>query len=77
MRCAGVSVEISAKRIFLAIMGASGSGKSTFMKHTWFAWIAPSSGKYLLEGIDVSKHDKKGAGADPQPKKSGLCFQGF
>src|SRR5438445_10270602 len=53
----GVSVEIHRSE-FLAIMGASGSGKSTFMNMLG-CLDRPSSGCYLLEGIDVSKHDKK------------------
>jgi ABC-type lipoprotein export system ATPase subunit len=44
----GVSVEIQ-RNEFLAIMGASGSGKSTFM-NILGCLDRPSSGKYLLEG---------------------------
>jgi len=36
----------------------------------------PSSGRYLLEGIDVSKHDKK-ALAFIRNQKIGFVFQGF
>ena len=43
---------------FLAIMGASGSGKSTFM-NILGCLDRPSSGKYMLEGTDVSEYDKK------------------
>jgi putative ABC transport system ATP-binding protein len=39
---------------FVAIMGASGSGKSTFM-NILGCLDRPSSGRYLLEGIDVSQ----------------------
>src|SRR6266478_593216 len=53
----GVSVEI-ARGEFVAIMGASGSGKSTFM-NILGCLDKPSSGHYLLEGTDVSRHDKK------------------
>src|SRR5213080_3078919 len=53
----GVSVEI-ANGEFVAIMGASGSGKSTFM-NLLGCLDRPSSGRYSLEGIDVSKHDKR------------------
>src|SRR6266404_3679297 len=70
----GVSVEIQCGE-FLAIMGASGSGKSTFM-HILGCLDRPSSGQYLLEGIDVSKHDKK-ALALIRNQKLGFVFQGF
>src|SRR5271167_847880 len=70
----GVSVQIQ-KGEFLAIMGASGSGKSTFM-NILGCLDRPSSGKYLLEGIDVSKHDKR-ALALIRNQKIGFVFQGF
>jgi putative ABC transport system ATP-binding protein len=53
----GVSVEVR-RGEFVAIMGASGSGKSTFMNMLG-CLDRPSSGRYLLEGTDVSQHDKK------------------
>src|SRR2546422_5109821 len=56
-------------------MGASGSGKSTFMNMLG-CLDRPSSGRYLLEGIDVSKHDKK-ALAQIRNQKIGFVFQGF
>src|SRR6201981_1170602 len=48
----GVSLEI-ARGEFVAIMGASGSGKSTFM-NILGCLDKPSRGVYLLDGIDVS-----------------------
>jgi putative ABC transport system ATP-binding protein len=70
----GVSVEIQ-RGEFVAIMGASGSGKSTFMNMLG-CLDRPSSGRYLLEGIDVSEHDKR-ALAKIRNQKIGFVFQGF
>src|SRR5438132_11031455 len=70
----GVSVEIRHGE-FVAIMGASGSGKSTFMNMLG-CLDRPSAGRYLLEGIDVSKHDKR-ALAQIRNQKIGFVFQGF
>ena len=70
----GIDVAIRQAE-FVAIMGASGSGKSTFM-NILGCLDRPSSGRYLLEGIDVSQHDKK-ALASIRNQKLGFVFQGF
>jgi putative ABC transport system ATP-binding protein len=70
----GVSIDIQ-RGEFVAIMGASGSGKSTFM-NILGCLDRPSSGKYLLDGINVSEHDKK-ALALIRNQKLGFVFQGF
>jgi len=70
----GVSLEIH-RGEFVAIMGASGSGKSTFMNMLG-CLDRPSSGRYLLEGIDVSKHEKR-ALAQIRNQNIGFVFKGF
>src|ERR1700736_5226822 len=70
----GVSLQIQ-RGEFLAIMGASGSGKSTFM-NILGCLDRPSSGRYLLEGTDVSRHDKNTLAAI-RNQKLGFVFQGF
>src|SRR5215468_6655091 len=70
----GISLEIG-RGEFLAVMGASGSGKSTFM-NILGCLDRPTSGRYLLEGVDVSRHDKQ-ALASIRNSKIGFVFQGF
>jgi putative ABC transport system ATP-binding protein len=70
----GVSLEIR-RAEFVAIMGASGSGKSTFMNMLG-CLDKPSAGTYLLEGTNVAGLSRIEL-AHIRNERVGFVFQGF
>lgn len=70
----GVDLTIC-EREFVAIIGHSGSGKSTLMNMLGCLDV-PTTGTYLLHGIDVSDMDDNEL-SDVRNREIGFIFQGF
>ncbi len=70
----GISMNVK-KGEYIAIMGQSGSGKSTLMNIIG-CLDRPSSGKYILEGVDVSTFTRDRR-AEIRNEKIGFIFQNF
>lgn len=70
----GISLDIL-KNEYVALMGPSGSGKSTLMNMLG-CLDSPTSGKYILNGHDVSKMEDNEL-AHVRNKEIGFVFQQF
>lgn len=70
----GIDLEIH-RGEFISIMGPSGSGKSTLL-HILGALDAPTSGRYLLEDVDIADLDD-GELSRIRNKHFGFVFQSY
>jgi putative ABC transport system ATP-binding protein len=70
----GVSLDVH-ERDYVAIVGASGSGKSTMMNIIGCLDV-PSEGQFLIDGIDTSALDEQQL-AVLRNRKIGFVFQAF
>ncbi|HEY7331880.1 MAG TPA: ABC transporter ATP-binding protein [Candidatus Limnocylindria bacterium] len=70
----GVSLSVNEGE-FLAIMGTSGSGKST-MLHVLGGLDRPTSGEVVIDGVNISQLDEEGATLTRRAK-TGFVFQFF
>lgn len=69
-----INLDIARGEIFV-IMGLSGSGKSTMIRH-FNRLIEPTEGQIIVEGEDVMKLDEKGL-QDFRRHKMSMVFQRF
>ncbi|MGC8595345.1 MAG: ABC transporter ATP-binding protein [Candidatus Kryptoniota bacterium] len=70
----GISMDVQ-RGDFIAVMGASGSGKTTFM-NILGCLDTPTKGEYYLDGIEINKL-KRDELAKIRNKKIGFVFQAF
>ena len=71
---AGVAIKVPQGQ-FVAIVGPSGSGKSTLL-NILGCLDRPTSGRYHLDGVDVSTFDDERA-SDFRNRRVGFVFQSF
>ncbi len=70
----GINLEINTSGEFLCLVGETGSGKSTLVKHM-NALLRPSSGEVSIYGVVVKNKKDRKVKLNPLRQKVGLVFQ--